>query len=122
MAGQIDHAQAQVDGVLQEDAREVAGATTISSCPFRHEAACSREEPQPKFLPPTMTLPGGNLLGLELGVERGLVREGELRRLGGQHGGHEAARIDDVGGDVVADFENDLVAMSSFACLWLWDR
>ena len=30
-------------------------ATTTTSSPFRHEAACSREEPQPKFSPAAMT-------------------------------------------------------------------
>ena len=30
-----------------------------NSCPFKHDTACSREEPQPKFFPPTTTLPGG---------------------------------------------------------------
>ena len=34
-------------------------ATITSSCPFRQEAACSREEPQPKLRPATTTLPRG---------------------------------------------------------------
>ena len=67
-------------------------ATIVSSWPLRHEQACSREEPQPKFLPATITLPGRDLPGLEPGAELGVVREGELRRLARQHGRHEAAR------------------------------
>jgi hypothetical protein len=34
-------------------------ATTVSSYPFRHEAACSRDDPHPKLLSATMTLPPG---------------------------------------------------------------
>ena len=36
--------------------------------------------------------------------ERCVVREGKRGRFGGQHGGHEAARVNDVGRDVVAGF------------------
>ena len=39
--------------------RAKLGATMVSSQPLRHEAACSREEPQPKLFPPTRTLPFG---------------------------------------------------------------
>ena len=39
--------------------REMSLATIVSSHPLRQETACSREEPQPKFFPPTRTEPGG---------------------------------------------------------------
>ena len=84
-------------------------ATTISSWPFRQDTACSREEPQPKFLPATMTLPGGISFALSRALKSGVVGERELRRLARQHGGHVAAGIDDVGGDVVAEPENHAV-------------
>jgi len=61
----------------------------------------------------------GDLLLLQPAVEVGVVGEGELGRLGGEHRGHEPAGVDDVGGDVVSEFAHDL---GHGFILLSWDR
>ncbi len=55
----LDDGQAEVDGVAEIDAGEGAGPRRPGRRRLcRQAAACSRELPQPKFLPATMTSPG----------------------------------------------------------------
>src|ERR1035438_3794706 len=61
-----------------------------------------------KVLPTDQDAAGRNLLRFKLRIEGGLIRKGELRRLGGQHGGHVTTRINDVGRYVIADFEHNV--------------
>ena len=49
--------------------RAKSRATMISSGPLRHDTACSREEPQPKFFPPNRMLPGGICFALSFALK-----------------------------------------------------
>ena len=51
--------------------RAKLSATTTSSCPCSVETACSREEPQPKFFPATITEPGGTSFAFSLALSAG---------------------------------------------------
>ena len=105
--GRADHhLQAEVDGVLQEDARKVAGDHHEVG-PLQARGGLLARGAAAEILAGHDDALRRELLVLDLGVEFGIVDEGELRGLGRQDGGHEAARIDDIGGDVVSDFKND---------------
>ena len=115
--------QSEIDAVLQEDARDR----------FRHHrdvvalerrAGLLAARAAAEILPADDDAAGGELPGLQPGVELRAVGKGELRRLRRQHGGHEAPGIDVVRADVVAELDDDLAheGLLSRGVRRFWDR